>query len=76
MVSKMINQRSNSKGITISFIFSPDVEQEFNEKLLALMSTEGGVLYDVHKTEEEKTIILSNNKNVKVREVKPGRKAS
>lgn len=75
MVSKMINQRSNSKGITISFVFSSDVEKEFNDKLLALMSTEG-VLYDIHKTEEEKTIILSNNKNVKVREVKPGRKAS
>jgi hypothetical protein len=67
----MINQQSNSKGITISFVFSPDVEKEFNDKLLELMSTEG-VLYDNHKTEEEKTIILSNNKNVKVKEIRPG----
>jgi len=68
-------QQPTSKGITISFVFSPDVEKEFNDKLLDLMSTEG-VLYDIHKTEEEKTIVLSNNKNVKVKEIKPGIKAS
>lgn len=70
-----MKQQPTSKGITISFVISPDVEKEFNDKLLDLMSTEG-VLYDIHKTEEEKTIVLSNNKNVKVREIKPGRKAS
>lgn len=70
-----MDNSQTSKGITISFVISPDVEKEFNDKLLDLMSTEG-VLYDIHKTEEEKTIVLSNNKNVKLREIKPAREKS
>lgn len=70
-----MNKQPISKGITISFVFSPDVEKEFNHKLLDLMSTEG-VLYDIHKSEEDSTVILSNNQMVKIKEIKPGRKES
>ena len=64
-----------SKGVTISFEFSPEVEKEFNEKLLALVSTEG-VLYDIHQSRDESNVILSNNKNVRIKTIIRGRKVS
>ena len=68
-----MNKKPISKGVTISFEFSPEVEQEFNDKLLSLLSTEG-VLYDIHQSRDESNVILSNNKNVRIKTIISGKK--
>jgi len=59
-----------TKQITITFNFSKDVEKEFNDKLIDLMSMEG-VLYGIHKTVEDKTIVVSNT-SYNITEILPG----
>jgi hypothetical protein len=48
-----------TKQITITFNFSKDVEKEFNDKLIDLMSMEG-VLYGIHESQDNDRIIQSN----------------
>ena len=48
-----------TKQITITFNFSKDVEKEFNDKLIDLMSMEG-VLYGIHESQDNDRIIRSN----------------
>ena len=59
-----MDNSQTSKGITISFEFSAETEKEFNDKLLELLSTEG-VLYEIHQSKTESSIIQSNNKNIR-----------
>jgi hypothetical protein len=59
------------KQVTITFTYSKEVDKEFNQRLVDLVSMDG-VLYDIHRTVEDKTVIVVNNAYL-VKEISQGK---